>query len=161
MLVLAANTAFQGFPRLTALLARDRFLPHAFANLGDRLVYSNGIVLLALVAGFLLIAFGANPNALLHLYLLGVFSAFTLSQAGMLRHWHRTRERGRRRSMLLNGIGAAGTALVALLLIGTKFQEGAWMVVVAVAMIVGGFHLVRRQHERTRRALTTRSPDPV
>jgi amino acid transporter len=161
ILVLAANTAFQGFPRLTAILARDRFLPDAFANLGDRLVYSNGIVLLALVAGFLLVAFHASPDALLHLYLLGVFTAFTLSQAGMLRHWHRSRERGWRRSMVINGLGAAGTGLVALLVLGTKFREGAWMVLIAVPVLVGCFLLLHRHYRTVGRRLRTGSPDPT
>jgi|Tabmets5t2r1_1033131.scaffolds.fasta_scaffold00415_8 amino acid transporter len=161
ILVLAANTAFQGFPRLTAILARDRFLPHAFANLGDRLVYSNGIALLALVVAFLLVAFNADPDALLHLYLLGVFTAFTLSQVGMLRHWRRSREAGWRRSMAINGLGAAGTGLVTAMVLATKFSDGAWMVLIAVPLLVTGFCLMRRHHERTRRRLCMHSPDPA
>lgn len=161
ILVLAANTAFQGFPRLTAILARDRFLPHAFANLGDRLVYSNGIALLAVVAAFLLVAFKASPDALLHLYLLGVFTAFTLSQAGMLRHWRRSRETGWRRSMAINGLGAAGTGLVAVMVVTTKFSDGAWMVLIAVPLLVTAFSLLRRHYERTRERLRTHTPDPA
>jgi amino acid transporter len=160
ILVLAANTAFQGFPRLSAILARDRFLPGAFANLGDRLVYSNGIALLALVAGFMLVAFKANPNALLHLYLLGVFTAFTLSQVGMLRHWHRSREPGRRRRMAVNGLGAAGTGLVDLLILGTKFSQGAWMVLIAIPALVACFAVHERHYRRVRDRLRTGTPDP-
>jgi amino acid transporter len=161
ILVLAANTAFQGFPRLTGILAQDGFMPRAFANLGDRLVYSNGIALLALVAGLLLVTFKASPGALLHLYLLGVFTAFTLSQAGMLRHWHRSREPGRRRSMAVNGVGAAGTGLVAVLVLATKFREGAWMVLIAVPVLVACFSLLRHHYRRTHRRLRVRSPDPA
>jgi amino acid transporter len=161
ILVLAANTAFQGFPRLTAVLARDGFLPDAFSNLGDRLVYSNGIALLACVAAVLLVAFKASPDALLHLYLLGVFTAFTLSQAGMLRHWHRSPERRGRHRMLINGLGAAGTGLVAVLVLGTKFREGAWMVLIAVPLLVWGFSLHQRRRESMRSRLRTGSPDPA
>ena len=91
ILVLAANTSYQGFPRLAALLARDRFLPSQFVNLGDRLAYSNGIIVLAGLATLLLVAFRANVNSLIHLYVIGVFTAFTLAQAGMVRHWQKTR----------------------------------------------------------------------
>src|SRR6185437_10584725 len=92
ILVLAANTSYQGFPRLAALLARDGFFPRQFVNLGDRLVYSNGILILSGVAAGLLLAFAANVNSLIHLYVIGVFTAFTLAQAGMVRYWLRTRE---------------------------------------------------------------------
>ena len=95
VLALAANTAFQGFPRLAALLASDSFLPRQFSNLGDRLVYSNGILVLALAAGALIVGFNADVNSLIHLYLLGVFTAFTLSQFGMVRHNWGRREDGR------------------------------------------------------------------
>ena len=91
VLVLAANTSFQGFPRLAALLASDSFLPRQFTNLGDRLVFSNGIVVLAGVASLLIWIYNANVNTLIHLYVIGVFTAFTLSQAGMVRYWRRTR----------------------------------------------------------------------
>ena len=91
ILVLAANTSFQGFPRLAAMLARDRFFPRQFANLGDRLVFSNGIVVLSGLAIFLLWDYHASVDSLIHLYVIGVFTAFTLSQAGMVRYWRRTR----------------------------------------------------------------------
>ena len=89
VLILAANSSYQGFPRLAALLARDRFFPRQFVNLGDRLVYSNGIVLVAGLASALIVIFAANVDSLLHLYVLGVFTAFTLSQYGMVRYWRR------------------------------------------------------------------------
>src|SRR5439155_4166843 len=98
ILVLAANTSYQGFPRLGAVLARDRFFPRQFVNLGDRLVYSNGIVVLAGIASFLIWVFKADVLALIHLYVIGVFTAFTLSQAGMVRYWLRRKDPGWRKS---------------------------------------------------------------
>ena len=103
VLILAANSSYQGFPRLAALLARDRFFPRQFVNLGDRLVYSNGIVLVAGLASALIVIFAANVNSLLHLYVLGVFTAFTLSQYGMVRYWRRTRDRGWQWRAAVNG----------------------------------------------------------
>src|SRR5206468_6881630 len=117
ILVLAANTSYQGFPRLGAVLARDRFFPRQFINLGDRLVYSNGIIVLAAIASFLIWIFHADVLALIHLYVIGVFTAFTLSQAGMVRYWTRRRDPGWRKSATLNAIGCVATGLVALLVI--------------------------------------------
>src|SRR5262249_35931790 len=112
VLVLAANTSFQGFPRLSALLARDRFSPRQFSNLGARLVFSNGMLVLAAAAAALLVIYKANTNSLIHLYVIGVFTAFTLSQAGMVRYWLRVRGSGWRRKMSINIVGAAATGLV-------------------------------------------------
>ena len=140
ILVLAANTSYQGFPRLAALLARDSFLPRQFVNLGDRLAYSNGILVLTAAASGLIVAFGANVNSLIHLYVIGVFTAFTLAQAGMVRYWLRTRRPGWRWSALLNGIGAAATLVVAVIVIATKFAAGAWMVIVAIPVMIVGFY---------------------
>ena len=106
ILILAANTSYQGFPRLAALLARDRFFPRQFVNLGDRLVFSNGIVLVAGARGALIVIFAANVDSLLHLYVVGVFTAFTLSQTGMVRYWRRTRDRGWQRRATVNAVGA-------------------------------------------------------
>ena len=136
ILIFAANTSYQGFPRLAALLARDRFFPRQFVNLGDRLVYSNGIVVLTGLAAALIVVFQANVNSLIHLYVIGVFTAFTLSQAGMVRYWRRTRGPGWRRRAVINGIGAAATGIVTLLVIQTKFTEGAWAVMVAIPVLV-------------------------
>jgi amino acid transporter len=147
ILVLAANTSYQGFPRLAAVLARDRFFPRQFVNLGDRLVYSNGIIVLAGAASVLIWLFGANVISLLHLYVIGVFTAFTLSQAGMVRYWLRRREPGYRRRALINGLGGIATGLVALLVIQTKFTEGAWMVTIAIPVIIC-FCLVVQRHYR-------------
>lgn len=153
ILVLAANTSFQGFPRLAALLARDRFFPRQFVNLGDRLVYSNGIVVLAAIAAGLIVLFHANVDSLIHLYVLGVFTAFTLSQAGMVRYWRRRREPGWRRSALVNATGAAATGLVLLIVVWTKFLQGAWGVTVAVPALVAVFYGIRRHYRRVARRL--------
>src|SRR3954471_17373276 len=150
VLVLAANTSFQGFPRLSALLARDGFAPRQFSNLGDRLVFSNGVVVLAGVAAALLWVYGANTNSLIHLYVIGVFTAFTLSQAGMVRYWIRHR---RRLKATVNGIGAAATGLVTLIVAYTKFAEGAWLVVVAIPLLVLAMLGIRRHYARLARRL--------
>jgi amino acid transporter len=153
ILIFAANTSYQGFPRLAALLARDRFFPRQFVNLGDRLVYSNGIVVLTALAAALIVAFRANVNSLIHLYVVGVFTAFTLSQAGMVRYWRRTRGPGWRRSAVINGIGATATGIVTLIVIQTKFTEGAWAVIVAIPLMVAAFYGVNRHYRRVARRL--------
>jgi amino acid transporter len=150
ILLFAANTSFQGFPRLGALLARDRFFPRQFVNLGDRLVYSNGIVVLSGLAIALLVVFKGNVNSLLHLYVVGVFTAFTLSQAGMVRYWSRRKER---RSMVINGVGAAATGVVTLIVIETKFLAGAWAVTIAIPLFVLGFYGIRRHYRKVARRL--------
>ncbi|HEX7312140.1 MAG TPA: APC family permease [Gaiellaceae bacterium] len=153
VLILAANSSYQGFPRLAALLARDRFFPRQFVNLGDRLVYSNGIVLVAGLASALIVIFAANVNSLLHLYVLGVFTAFTLSQYGMVRYWRRTRDRGWQWRAAVNGLGAATTLLVTLVVIETKFTEGAWAVTVAIPLMVAAFYATRKHYLRVGRRL--------
>jgi amino acid transporter len=153
ILVLAANTSYQGFPRLAAVLARDRFFPRQFVNLGDRLVYSNGIIVLAGIAALLIWVFHANVISLIHLYVIGVFTAFTLSQSGMVRYWARGKEPGWKRKALVNGIGAAATGLVTVLVIQAKFTAGAWMVVVAIPMLIGFFFVVNRHYRVAGRRL--------
>jgi amino acid transporter len=153
ILVLAANTSFQGFPRLAALLARDGFFARQFVNLGDRLVFSNGILVLTGAAGGLLWVYSANVNSLIHLYVIGVFTAFTLSQAGMVRYWQRTRAEGWRHKAVINAVGAAATGLVTLIVIYTKFGEGAWLVTVAIPVIVVGMYGVRRHYTGVGRRL--------
>src|SRR5215210_2478786 len=153
ILILAANTSYQGFPRLAAVLARDRFFPRQFVNLGDRLVYSNGIIVLAAIAGLLIWTFNADVIALIHLYVIGVFTAFTLSQSGMVRYWLRRKDPGWKRRAIVNGAGATATGLVALLVIQAKFAAGAWMVVVAVPLLIGIFLLVNRHYRTTSRRL--------
>jgi amino acid transporter len=153
ILVLAANTSYQGFPRLAAVLARDRFFPRQFVNLGDRLVYSNGIIVLAGIASLLIWVFHANVISLIHLYVIGVFTAFTLSQAGMVRYWLRRKERGWRRSAFINGFGGVATGVVTVLVIQAKFTAGAWMVVVAIPTLIAFFLVVNRHYRIVSRRL--------
>jgi hypothetical protein len=148
ILVLAANTAYADFPRLAGIIARDGYLPHQLAHRGDRLVYSNGVLFLAAAAGALLVAFGGRTNALIPLYAVGVFASFTLSQAGMVAHHHRRRERGWRRGLAINALGALGTAVVTLIVAVTKFTIGAWVPVVVVPAVIAVFLGVRRHYDR-------------
>jgi amino acid transporter len=157
ILVLAANTSYQGFPRLAALLSHDRFLPSQFVNLGDRLAYSNGILVLAGLATGLLIAFRANVNSLIHLYVIGVFTAFTLAQAGMVRHWHKTQEKGWRWRAGVNALGSATTALVTVIVVATKFVDGAWMVIIAIPVLIALFYGVRRHYRSVGRRLRAKA----
>jgi len=153
VLVLAANTSFQGFPRLAALLARDRFVARQFTNLGDRLVHSNGIVVLAAIAAALIWIYDADVDSLIHLYVIGVFTAFTLSQAGMVRYWLRSDDRGRLYRATVNGLGATATGVVTLVVIWTKFSAGAWMVIVAIPLLVLSFLGINRHYRRFARRL--------
>jgi amino acid transporter len=153
ILVLAANTSFADFPRLASILARDRFMPSQFSFRGDRLAFSTGIVALAALAIALLVAFGGSVNALIPLYAVGVFTAFTLSQAGMVMHWRRERGPGARRSMLINGVGAVATGLVAVIIAVTKFVHGAWMVIVLIPILIGIFLAIHAHYERVRQRL--------
>jgi len=157
ILVLAANTSYQGFPRLAALLYHDRFLPSQFVNLGDRLAYSNGILVLAGLATVLLVAFRANVNSLIHLYVIGVFTAFTLAQAGMVRHWHKTQEKGWRWRAGVNALGSATTALVTVIVVATKFLDGAWMVIIAIPVLILVFYGVRRHYRSVGRRLRAKA----
>lgn len=143
ILVLAANTSYADFPRLASVLARDRWLPRQFLARGDRLVFSNGILLLAAVAGLLLIVHGADVTELVQLYVVGVFTAFTLSQAGMVRHHLRLREPRWKASTAVNATGAVVTGVVLVVVVLAKFVEGAWLVVVgipALAMLMARIH---------------------
>jgi amino acid transporter len=148
VLILAANTAYQDFPRLSAILARYRFMPRQFRNRGDRLVFSNGIFALALLAGLLLVAFDAQVSKLIQLYVVGVFTSFTLSQSGMVRHWMRTRERGWARSVVINALGATTTGVVLVIVSVVKFAHGAWIVMVAVPLLVTGMMSINRHYRR-------------
>jgi hypothetical protein len=160
VLVLAANTAFADFPRLASLLAGDAYLPRQLAARGDRLAFSNGIVVLAVVAGILVWIFGGNTNALVPLYALGVFLCFTLSQAGMVVHWHKTRDRGWRWRLVLNGIGALATAIVTIIQVVTKFAEGGWIIVVLIPALIWGLVAIHRHYATFSRevAFTGQSP---
>jgi amino acid transporter len=153
ILVLAANTSYQGFPRLAALLARDRFVARQFTNLGDRLVFSNGVVVLTGAAVALILIYHANVNSLIHLYVVGVFTAFTLSQAGMVRYWLRTRDTGWQYRGAVNTLGAVTTGIVAVVVIWSKFTEGAWLVIVAIPLLVLLFMGINRHYRRFARRL--------
>jgi amino acid transporter len=154
VLVLAANTSYQGFPRLAALLARDGYFARQFTNLGDRLVFSNGIVVLTAIACALLWVYNASVDSLIHLYVIGVFTAFTLSQAGMVRHWWRSRDPGWWRRLSVNAVGALATGLVTAVVVWTKFAGGAWLVLVAIPLIVLGCLGVNRHYRRFARRLS-------
>lgn len=160
ILILAANTSYQDFPRLSAILARDRFMPSQFKNRGDRLVFSNGIVILAILACLLIYAFDAELTDLIQLYVVGVFTAFTLSQSGMVRRWWRLREPGWQRSMTLNAIGAAATGVVLVIVTVTKFTHGAWIVLAAMPVIITFFLTVHRHYDRIGRALRAEADPP-
>jgi amino acid transporter len=153
ILVLAANTAYQDFPRLSAILARDRFMPSQFRNRGDRLVFSNGVIVLAALASLLIYVFDANLTRLIQLYVVGVFTAFTLSQSGMVRRWVTRKEGNWARSAVINGIGAATTGIVLVIVTITKFARGAWIVIAAMPVIVGFFLLVHHHYTKVGRIL--------
>jgi amino acid transporter len=136
ILILAANTAYQDFPRLSSILAQDRFMPRQFRNRGDRLVFSNGIVILAVLASVLIVIFDAHLNSLIQLYLVGVFISFTLSQAGMVVHWRRVGGPKWKHRAAINGFGAAITGIVFLVVVTTKFLGGAWIVVAAIPLLI-------------------------
>jgi amino acid transporter len=158
ILTLAANTAYADFPRLSSIIAHDGYLPRQLANRGDRLVFSNGVLVLATAAGALIIAFGGKTNALIPLYAVGVFLSFTLSQAGMVRHHQKEREPGYKRNMVINAVGSAAT-LVVLLIIGvSKFSEGAWIPIVVIPVIVFGFKLIHRHYQTVAEGLRV-TPD--
>lgn len=173
ILILAANTSFADFPRLSSLLARDRFMPRQFATRGDKLVFSNGIIILAIFAGILVTAFGGDTSRLIPLYAVGVFLSFTLSQSGMVLHWIKAGRAERdqadakpgdvgkkaarhwKKSIAINGIGALATFLVLSVLVVTKFMHGAWIVVVLIPLLVIMFRAVRRHYVDVAQQLTT------
>jgi amino acid transporter len=152
ILLMAANTAFNDFPRLLFFLARDAFAPRHFLRMGDRLAFSNGIIALAVVAVVIFVAFDGNTNRLIPLYAVGVFLAFTLSQTAMVVRWWRLREPGWRHGMVANAVGAFLSAIVLLVEAGTKFTEGAWLVVVLVPALMALALLIRRHYRDVRRA---------
>jgi amino acid transporter len=160
ILFLAANTSFNAFPRLAAILAEDGYMPRQFAFRGDRLAYSWGIALLAAIAFGLLWAFGGNTHALIPLYSVGVFLCFTLSQIGMVRHWRRVQERGWQWRLAVNAGGAVLTAVVLTIVVGEKFRDGAYLVVILVPVLVGMMLFISRQYERARNELRVR-PDKI
>jgi len=160
ILVLAANTAYADFPRLSSIVARDRYMPRQFMNQGDRLAFSNGILVLSFFAAILIIAFRGNTQLLLPLYMIGVFISFTLSQAGMVIHWRQTKEPGWKASAAINGFGAATTFIVLIIVTVTKTLEGAWIVLLLIPMIVALFKATRRHYDHVASQLTLRGYAP-
>ncbi len=148
ILTLAANTAYADFPRLSSIIARDGFLPRQLANRGDRLVFSNGVLVLAGMAVVLIVAFGGKTNALIPLYAVGVFLSFTLSQWGMVKHHQKEREPHWQRGVAINGVGAFATAIVAIIIAVTKFTKGAWIPIVVIPMIVLLFKAIKSHYAR-------------
>ena len=153
ILILAANTAYADFPRLSSIIARDGYLPRQFANRGDRLVFSNGIIFLAVASAGLIIAFGGVTNALIPLYAVGVFTSFTLSQAGMVRHHRSVREERWQRGLVINAVGATATFIVLVIVAVTKFAVGAWLPIVVIPAIILLFRSIKRHYDRVGRGL--------
>jgi hypothetical protein len=161
ILVFAANTSFADFPRLSAILARDSFLPVFFAYRGERLAFSMGIGALGIVSTVVLLIFRGNVVALINLYALGVFTAFTLSQSGMVIHWLRRRqEAGWQGRLVANGAGAMATGVVTLVIAFAKFDRGAWVVVILIPIMVLGFRSIRAYYRRPRYLQLTDHPLP-
>jgi hypothetical protein len=160
ILFLAANTSFNAFPRLAAILAEDGYMPRQFAFRGDRLAFSWGIALLAGVAFGLLWAFGGDTHALIPLYSVGVFLCFTLSQSGMVRHWLRVRESGWQWRLTINAFGGVLTAIVLGIVVFEKFGDGAYLVVILVPLLVAMMLFIHRQYARSRQELAVR-PDTI
>jgi amino acid transporter len=160
ILLLAANTSYADFPRLSSLLARDGFAPRQLALLGERLVYSNGIILLSLFGAALIIVFKGSVDRLISLYALGVFTSFTLSQAGMVRHWFKERAPGWQPRAFMNGLGSITTAVVLLVILQTKFLAGAWIVAVAIPLIVSLFLAIHRHYQHVAQRLSIQGLPP-
>ena len=158
LLVLAANTSFADFPRLSSILARDGFLPRTFQFRGERLAFNSGIVLLAVVALALIVAFGGSVTALIPLYTVGVFIAFTLSQSGMVRHWWKLRaaQQGWQRRAVINGVGALTTAVVAVEVAASKFKLGAWVVLILIPLLVAVMLFIKHQYASSAAQLAVR-----
>ena len=152
ILILAANTAYQDFPRLASILGRDRYMPSQFVNRGDRLVFSNGVIVLGLLSALMIYVFDANLDRLIHFYVVGVFTSFTLSQSGMVRHWILEGRKGEnamkgwRRSIVINIIGAITTFVVLIVVILSKFKDGAWLSILIMALLVPVFYAIHRHY---------------
>ena len=161
VLVVAANTSFAGFPRVTSIMARDGFLPRQLTLVGDRLVYANGILLLSGLAGLLLIIFEGDTHSLIPLFAVGAFLAFTLSQTGMVAHWLRLRGPLWPAEMLLNGLGALATGAALAVIIYSKFMHGAWVVIMLIPVLVMGFRAIRTHYNEIGRELRLTEEHPV
>jgi hypothetical protein len=158
VLCLSANTSFADFPRLCRMVARDDYLPHSLTLRGRRLVFSQGIVALAILAGLLLILFGGVTDRLIPLFAVGAFMAFTLSQAGMVRHWWRTAKGAKAaRGILVNGVGALATGITVMVIVVAKFAEGAWVVVLLIPALLAFMKSIRRHYEKVGKELAPKS----
>jgi amino acid transporter len=162
ILVLAANTSFADFPRLSSFIAADHFLPRQLTRHGDRLVFSNGIIALAVLSSLLVIVFKASVTNLIPLYAIGVFTSFTFSQAGMVVRHRRLKERGWKRGMAINGLGAVTTAVMTIVIAATKFSHGAWIVLLATPVVLFGLYRVNRHYKEEAGILNdpSRRPEP-
>ncbi|MEQ1628412.1 MAG: APC family permease [Nitrospira sp.] len=164
LLVLAANSAFAGFPHLSSILARDGYMPHQMASFGDRLVFSNGIFILGFFACLLLVIFHGDTHALIPLYAIGVFVSFTLSQAGMVKRWLVKRGLHWRKKLVVNGIGAITTGVATVIIATTKFMQGAWIVFLLVAILIMMFRGIRSHYKAVAEQVSltrdTRPPRP-
>jgi amino acid transporter len=158
ILSLSANTAFADFPRLCRVVAQNSFLPHSLGYRGRRLVYSEGILLLAALSAALLILFGGVTDRLIPLFAIGAFTAFTLSQAGMVAHWRRLGGRGSGQSMLINGLGAVATGITTLVVLVAKFASGAWVSALLIAVMIGVMLWVRNHYRRVAQEVTSTAP---
>lgn len=160
ILFLAANTSYSGFPRLSYLLAKDRYLPRQLSTLGDRLVYSNGILILGIIAAILVMMFKADTHALIPLYAVGVFLSFTLSQLGMLRLWLKEREKGWRHHALVSGFGGLLTAIITMIFAVTKFTQGAWMICILIPALILLFKKIKTHYISVGKQLSLIGADP-
>jgi len=158
ILSLSANTAFADFPRLCRAVAQNNFLPHSFGYRGRRLVYTEGILVLAVLAAILLILFGGVTDRLIPLFAIGAFTAFTLSQAGMVAHWRRAKGPGAARSMFVNGLGAVATGITAVVVLVAKFTSGAWVSALLIVLLMLAMLWVRRHYREVEREVCSTSP---
>jgi hypothetical protein len=154
ILVVAANTAFNGFPQLASILARDNFMPHQFQFRGDRLAFTTGILFLGIVAASLVVIFKGNVERLINLYAIGVFLAFSLSNSGMVVYWWRSRKPGWKKSMIINGTGAVLTSIILIIAVLTKFTSGGWLIVVLIPLIMLGLMRIHRHYARVGKELS-------
>ena len=158
VLIFSANTAFADFPRVCHFIAEDGYLPTSFTNRGRRLVYAEGILVLAVITAALLIGFGGITDRLIPLFAVGAFLAFTMSQAGMVAHWRREGGKSARRSMLINGVGAIATGLTVLVVIVAKFKEGAWITVIAIPSLLALMYGIHRHYQKVIQEIDTQTP---
>ncbi|MCP9448738.1 MAG: APC family permease [Nitrospira sp.] len=164
LLILAANSAFAGFPHLASILARDGFMPHQMASIGDRLVFSNGIILLGVFACLLLVMFEGDTHALIPLYAIGVFVSFTISQSGMVQSWLKRKGEHWKEKLVVNGVGALTTGIATLIIATTKFWDGSWIVLFLIPLLILMFRSIRSHYlavkEQIALARDSRPPHP-